>query len=164
MLGSPAYFGQIECLKLVASPQFADKRLGYLGIILLLDGNQEILTLVTNSLKKFVGHIYRPWFIRTDFCPSDMNRNNFLKDRHNNKIVVLDFGATNFLPVSFFDYALLLSNDVFTRRIGNLLRPAVSESESRQLDAMMMARCTYTVYSRCACRALETELGPSRVW
>jgi AP-1 complex subunit gamma-1 len=57
MLGSPAHFGQIECLKLVASPRFADKRLGYLGIMLLLDEKQEVLTLVTNSLKKCVVNI-----------------------------------------------------------------------------------------------------------
>ena len=52
-LGERTHFGQIECLKLLASPRFADTRLGYLGTMLLLDENQEVLTLVTNSLKKY---------------------------------------------------------------------------------------------------------------
>ena len=72
MLGSPAHFGQIECLKLVASPRFTDKRLGYLGIMLLLDESQEVLTLVTNSLKKcvFQGIAFLIRFCLSDFSPA----------------------------------------------------------------------------------------------
>ncbi|KAJ1960531.1 clathrin associated protein complex large subunit [Dipsacomyces acuminosporus] len=51
LLGFPVQFGQLECLKLAASPKFADKRVGYLGVMLLLDEKQDILTLLTNSLK-----------------------------------------------------------------------------------------------------------------
>eukprot|EP00871_Galdieria_phlegrea_P005490 jgi/Galph1/5942/GphlegSOOS_G4548.1 len=50
MQGCPTEFGQLECLKLCISPKFKDKRVGYLGLMVLLDENQEILTLVTNCL------------------------------------------------------------------------------------------------------------------
>lgn len=51
MLGYPTHFGQMEALKLIASLGFPEKRLGYLGLMLLLDERQEVLMLVTNSLK-----------------------------------------------------------------------------------------------------------------
>ncbi|KAH6655337.1 putative gamma-adaptin precursor [Truncatella angustata] len=55
-LGERTHFGQIECIKLLASPRFADKRLGHLATSLLLDENQEVLTLVTNSIQNDLGH------------------------------------------------------------------------------------------------------------
>ncbi|KAA8498504.1 AP-1 complex subunit gamma-2 [Porphyridium purpureum] len=51
MNGYPTDFGQIECLKLAASQNFKDKRVGYLGLTVLLDENQELLMLITNALK-----------------------------------------------------------------------------------------------------------------
>lgn len=51
MLGYPTHFGQMECLKLISAPGFPEKRIGYLGLTLLLTEQTEVLTLVTNSLK-----------------------------------------------------------------------------------------------------------------
>ncbi|XVE85029.1 hypothetical protein DITRI_Ditri17bG0059700 [Diplodiscus trichospermus] len=56
MLGYPTHFGQMECLKLIASAGFPEKRIGYLALMLLLDERQEVLMLVTNSLKQDLNH------------------------------------------------------------------------------------------------------------
>ncbi|MBA0855594.1 hypothetical protein Goshw_016022 [Gossypium schwendimanii] len=45
ILGYPTHFGQMECLKLIASAGFPEKRIGYLGLMLLLDERQEVLML-----------------------------------------------------------------------------------------------------------------------
>jgi AP-1 complex subunit gamma-1 len=41
----------METLKLIAASGFPEKRMGYLGLMILLDERQEVLMLVTNSLK-----------------------------------------------------------------------------------------------------------------
>jgi AP-1 complex subunit gamma-1 len=52
LLGYQVQFGQVECLKLVASSDFTEKRIGYLGLSQLLSEGNDILMMVTNSIKK----------------------------------------------------------------------------------------------------------------
>lgn len=56
MLGYPAHFGQLECLKLIASQKFTDKRIGYLGAMLLLDERQ--VNLILSIIKTVVFNIF----------------------------------------------------------------------------------------------------------
>ena len=44
MLGYPTHWGQMECLKLIAGSKFLEKRIGYLGLMILLDERQEVRT------------------------------------------------------------------------------------------------------------------------
>ena len=57
LLGYPTHFGQLECMKLVASPNFPEKRIGYLGMMLLLSEQADILMLATNSLKNDLNNV-----------------------------------------------------------------------------------------------------------
>ncbi|KAK1273219.1 AP-1 complex subunit gamma-2 [Acorus gramineus] len=50
MLGYPTHFGQMECLKLIASAGFPEKRIGYLGLIDLNHSNQYIVGLAICAL------------------------------------------------------------------------------------------------------------------
>ncbi|CCK68658.1 AP-1 complex subunit gamma KNAG_0B02160 [Huiozyma naganishii CBS 8797] len=57
ILGEKTHFGQVECINLIASDQFVDKRLGYLATNLLLDEQQDLLTLLTNMLNNDLTHL-----------------------------------------------------------------------------------------------------------
>jgi AP-1 complex subunit gamma-1 len=46
----------MECLKLIASSYYSDKRIGYLGLMILMDEKQELLTMVTNHMKNDLNH------------------------------------------------------------------------------------------------------------
>uniref|UniRef100_A0A7N8YGN8 AP-1 complex subunit gamma n=1 Tax=Mastacembelus armatus TaxID=205130 RepID=A0A7N8YGN8_9TELE len=56
MLGYPAHFGQMECVRMIGSPRYSEKRVGYLGAMMLLDEKQDASLLITNSIKNDLSH------------------------------------------------------------------------------------------------------------
>mmetsp|Transcript_3456 Transcript_3456/g.5090 ORF Transcript_3456/g.5090 Transcript_3456/m.5090 type:complete len:820 (-) Transcript_3456:8-2467(-) len=52
MLGYDTFFGQVECINLITSSKYPEKRIGYLALMTLLDEKQEILPLIEHSLNK----------------------------------------------------------------------------------------------------------------
>ena len=52
MMGHSTHWAQMECVKMSASPSFHEKRVGYLGLMLLLDESASVLTLVTHQLSR----------------------------------------------------------------------------------------------------------------
>ena len=42
MMGYPTQFGQMECIHLINSQKYPEKRIGYLALTILLDENQEV--------------------------------------------------------------------------------------------------------------------------
>lgn len=68
MLGYPTHFGQMECVKLCAKARFSEKRIGYLGLMLLLDETQQVLMLVTNSLKQDLKQSMSPYTVGLALC------------------------------------------------------------------------------------------------
>ncbi len=51
MLGHDTDFGQIECLKLITSQNFADKKIGYLGLTQLFNEKSEVLMMATHRMR-----------------------------------------------------------------------------------------------------------------
>ena len=52
MMGYQTHFGQVECLKLIASQDFTEKRVGYLGLTQLLNEKDDVLMMVTNHVQQ----------------------------------------------------------------------------------------------------------------
>ena len=61
LLNYPTSFGQIECLKLIASNKFTDKRFGYLGLVIIFSEEVDVLMMATNSIRQDLNVPHNPY-------------------------------------------------------------------------------------------------------
>ncbi len=52
MLGYEIDFGHIEAINLLSADKYSEKHMGYLACTLLLNENHELVTLITNCIKR----------------------------------------------------------------------------------------------------------------
>ncbi len=69
MMGYDTTFGQMECINLIVSSKYPEKRIGYLAVMILLDEKQEVLTLVQHSLAKFLFILFCIFLFAHFFIP-----------------------------------------------------------------------------------------------
>lgn len=75
------------------------------------------------------------------FCPSDLTAGNFMRaGEDNERIVVIDFETSCFLPISFFQMALN-HPDSFTRLIRDFVeRPESTQTASIELASSLLVK------------------------
>ncbi|EGR32940.1 hypothetical protein IMG5_065960 [Ichthyophthirius multifiliis] len=82
MLGHDTEFGQMECLKLITSSNYGNKRIGYLGLCQLFHENSEVLMLATNRIHLDLNHsnnyvVSLALVALSEICTADMCRELF---------------------------------------------------------------------------------------
>ncbi|KAF8202544.1 hypothetical protein BJ912DRAFT_945106 [Pholiota molesta] len=121
---APRPFGQIECLKLVASPRFSDKRLGYLGIMLLLDENQDTI------------NAHLQWLINPPI--SDMNHSNMYAVGLAYPAALCALRVVKKVPDIADHFTLKAKNLLTDRNHGVLLTAITLVTEMCQIDAALL--------------------------
>ncbi|RLV90933.1 AP-1 complex subunit gamma-1 [Spathaspora sp. JA1] len=147
IMGEKTHFAQVECLKLLASPRFADKRLGYLACMLILDENQEVLTLLTNSLDNDMQHPH-PFIVGLALtCLGNIASPELARDLHANVEKILDSKNFYLKKKACFVAAKLIEKDpdlaeYFVDKVQDLIndkQPAVLLGTLRLIESIYMS-------------------------
>lgn len=147
IIGEKTHFGQVECIKLLASPRFADKRLGYLASMLLLDENQEVLTLLTNSLDNDMQHP-NPFIVGLALtCLGNIASPELARDLYANVNRILDTNNSVYLKKK----AVLVSAKLVERDpdLSEVFTPKLSNLINDKTPLILMATChlTQSIYT-----------------